>query len=152
MTIGEERWAQWKSDEGSILPLIVGFAALALAVVLLVTAATSLYLERKRLFAVADGAALVGAESFALDDVTVVGGEIRPRLTSSAVARDVMEYLEHAALASLDEVRLEHAATADGVTAIVSLSSRWRPPVVTLFTPEGLRISATAEARSILRR
>ncbi len=57
------------ADEGSILPLIAGYGALALVVVLLVTAANSLYIERKRLFSLADGAALVGAESFELSAV-----------------------------------------------------------------------------------
>ena len=60
-----------RDDRGSTLPLIIGYAGLALVVVLLVTAATALYLERARLFTLADGAALVGAESFDLDDVTV---------------------------------------------------------------------------------
>ncbi|MDO9591011.1 MAG: pilus assembly protein TadG-related protein, partial [Microcella sp.] len=53
-----------RDDRGSILPLIAGFGALALAVVLLVSAATSLYLDRTRLFTLADGAALAAAESF----------------------------------------------------------------------------------------
>lgn len=146
------RGADWGRDDGSILPLIAGFASLGLVVVLLVTAATSLYLERKRLLTLADGAALVGAESFDLDDVELVGDELRPRLTSPAVARDVVAYLREAPLGALEEVRLERAATDDGATAVVSLSSYWRPPVVTLFVPEGVRIDVTAEARSVVRR
>ena len=47
------------ADEGSTLPLVIFFGFLGLLVVLLVTAATSLYLEKKRLFTLADGAALV---------------------------------------------------------------------------------------------
>lgn len=139
-------------DRGSILPLIAGFVALALVLVLVVTAATSLYLERKRLFTLADGAALVGAESFDLDDIAVVDGELRPSLSSADVARDVVDYLQEAPLGGLDEVVLQRAATDDGVTAVVSLSSYWRPPVVTLFVPEGVRIDVTAEARSVLQR
>ena len=142
----------WRSDDGSILPLVAGFATLGLVVVLLVTAATSLYLERKRLLSLADGAALVGAESFALDDVELVGDEVRPRLTSAAVARDVVDYLREAPMGGLEDVRLERAATDDGATAVVSLSSYWRPPVVTLFVPEGIRIDVSAEARSVVRR
>ncbi len=142
----------WRRDDGSILPLIAGFASLGLVVVLLVTAATSLYLERKRLLSLADGAALVGAESFDLDDVELVGQDLRPRLTSAAVARDVVAYLSEAPIGGLEDVRLERAATDDGATAVVSLSSYWRPPVVTLFVPEGIRIDVTAEARSVVRR
>lgn len=142
----------WRADDGSILPLIAGFASLGLVVVLIVTAATSLYLERKRLLSLADGAALVGAESFALEDVEVVDGEVRPRLTSAAVARDVVAHLRQAPVGGLNDVRLERAGTDDGATAIVSLSSYWRPPIVTLLVPEGLRIDVSAEARSVVRR
>lgn len=142
--------ASARADDGSILPLIAGFTALALVVVLLVTAATSLYLERKRLFTLADGAALVGAESFTLDDVELVEGELRPRLTPAAVARDVVAYLREAPLDGLDEPQLVRATTDDGSTATVSLASWWRPPVVTLFVPEGVRVEVTAEARSAL--
>lgn len=137
-----------RADDGSILPLIAGYAALALVVVLLVTAATSLYLERKRLFTLADGAALVGAESFTLADVELVDGELRPRLTSAAIARDVGDYLRQAPVDGLDELTLVRATTDDGSTAIVSLAAWWRPPVVTLFVPEGVRVEVTAEARS----
>lgn len=52
-------------DDGSTMPLVIFFGFLSLVLVLLVVAASSLYLERKRLFAVADGAALSGAEAFA---------------------------------------------------------------------------------------
>lgn len=48
-------------DDGSTLILTVFFAGLTLTVILLVVATTSLYLERKRLFTVADGAVLAGA-------------------------------------------------------------------------------------------
>ncbi|GAA1700436.1 hypothetical protein GCM10009792_20750 [Microcella alkalica] len=140
----------WRDEEGSILPLIAGFASLGLVVVLLVTAATSLYLERKRLLSLADGAALVGAESFALEDVERMEEGLRPRLTSDAVARDVVAYLREAPIGGLEGVQLERAATDDGTTAVVSLSSYWRPPVVTLLVPEGIRIDVTAEARSVL--
>lgn len=137
------------ADDGSILPLIAGFAALALVVVLLVTAATSLYLERKRLFTLADGAALVGAESFTLDGVGPVGGVLRPRLEPAAIERDVAAYLREAPLDGFEGLRLERATTDDGTSATVSLSSYWRPPVVTLFVPEGVRIDVTAVARSV---
>ena len=54
------------NDEGSTLPLIIFFGMLSMILVLIVVAASSLYLERKRLFTLADSAALVGAEAFEL--------------------------------------------------------------------------------------
>ena len=47
-------------EDGSTLLLTIFYAALALVLILLVVAATSLYLERKRLYTLADGASLVG--------------------------------------------------------------------------------------------
>lgn len=140
-------------ERGSILPLIAGYAALSLVVVLLVTAATSLYLERKRLFSLADGAALVGAESFELAAVRpggVAGSTDGPRLTASGVQRDVTAYLAQAPTADLTALTLESAGTIDGLSATVTLSSSWSPPVVTLFIPEGVRLQVTATARSVI--
>lgn len=139
-----------RDDRGSTLPLIIGYAGLGLVVVLLVTAATALYLERTRLFTLADGAALVGAESFDLGDVTVREGEgLRPRLTDARVRADVSAYLAVAPTGSFDGLALESATTPDGVSARVTLSSYWRPPMLTLLLPEGLRLEVTATARSV---
>ena len=44
---------------------------------------------------------------------------------------------------------LEEATTRDGESATVTLSSIWRPPLVTVFFPEGWRIEATATARAV---
>ena len=72
-------------EEGSSLILIIFAGLIGLAVILGTVAATSLYIERKRLFTVADGAALAAAEAFNLDDVQVVNGHASITLTSSAV-------------------------------------------------------------------
>src|SRR5690554_3716721 len=58
-------------EDGSTLLLTIFYGFLSLALVLVVVAITSLYLERKRLFSVADSAALVGAEAFAIRDVSI---------------------------------------------------------------------------------
>lgn len=79
------------ADDGSTLPLIIFFGMLSLVLILLVVAATSLYLERKRLFTVADGAALVGAEAFELADVGPTSEGYRPTLSSGEVASAVDE-------------------------------------------------------------
>lgn len=137
-----------RREDGSILPLTIFFGMLALVVILVATAATSLYLERKRLFTLADGAALVGAEAFDLADVRDAGGGYRPALESADVAAAAAAYLASTPT-DLAQVRLEHAGTADGRSATVELSAYWRPPVVTFFVPEGLRIDVTAVARSV---
>ncbi|MBN9141585.1 MAG: hypothetical protein J0H23_12240 [Micrococcales bacterium] len=137
------------ADDGSILPLVAFFGFLGLVIVLLVTAATSLYLEKKRLFTVADGAALVGAESFELDAVRVTPDGPRPLLDDAGVASAVADYLAGNPAPDLEGLAVERAFTADGLSATVTVTSTWHPPVVTLFVPDGMRVEATATARSV---
>ena len=137
------------SDEtGSTLLLTIFYGFLGLVLVLLVVAATSLYLERKRLFTLADGAALAGAEAFELDRVAMTQDGPRPLLTSPAVTDAVGDYL---ALAphTFEGLAVERAETVDGRSATVQLSAYWRPPVVSLLVPDGVRIDVTAVARSV---
>ncbi len=141
-----------RDDEGSILPLVAGYGALALLVVLLVSAATSLYLERKRLLTLADGAALAGAEAYELTDLALGpdGAITRPPLDDAAVRDIVEQYLTEAPIESFEGLRLERAESEDGTSATVQLSSFWRPPVVTLFVPEGIRLDVTTVGRSVV--
>jgi uncharacterized membrane protein len=132
-------------DDGSILPLVAGFAALALLVVLVVVGATSLYLDRARLYTLADGAALAGAEAFDLADLDAEGG---PQLDPAAVGEAVDAYLAVAPHA-LDDVTLLEAQSPDGRSATVRLSAMWRPPVVALLLPDGVSLEATSTARSV---
>jgi hypothetical protein len=122
---------------------------LALLVTLLVASATSLYLERKRLFTLADGAALVGAESFDLDDVLATPGGAQVTLNNTAVRDAVAAYLTSNPIGRFEGLRLDAALTRDGRSAEVTVSAVWRPPVVTLFVPEGLRVDATAVSRTV---
>ncbi len=136
-------------DTGSTLPLIIGYAMLALVVVLLATAATSLYIERKRLFTLADGAALVGAESFELTAVSMTPHGPRPLLDDAEVAEAVTGYLATVPETGFEGLAVHGAHTVDGLSATVTLGAYWRPPVLTLFVPEGLPIEVTAVARSV---
>lgn len=136
-------------EEGSTLPLVVAFGMLGLALVLVAAAASSLYLERKQLFTLADGAALVGAEAFELGDVEVRNGTPRLALDPAAVHRDVAAFLASTPNTGFDGLALVAATSPDGRSATVTLSAIWRPPVVTVFFPEGFRIETTATARVV---
>ena len=140
-----------RDDEGSTLPLIAGFGALGLAIVLVAAAASSLYLERKQLFTLADGAALVGAEAFDLTDVTLdpTTGEPGVLLEPADVHRDVSAFLVGNPNGGFEGLVLEEATSRDGESATVTVSAVWRPPIVTVFFPEGIRIETTATARAI---
>ena len=139
---------RFRSEDGSTLLLTIFYSALCLTLILLVVAATSLYLERKRLFTLADGASLVGAEAFALNDVRTTGHGNRPILTSREVAGAVSDYLADNPMDSFTALRVERAVSVDGRSATVELSCYWAPPVLTLFLPKGFRIRVTSIARS----
>lgn len=138
-----------RSDDGSTLPLTIFYGMLSLLVVLMVVAATSLYLERKRLFTLADGAALVGAESFDLDDVVRTPLGYRPTLTTESVALAATAYVQDNRGRGFSDLTIERAESTDGRSATVSLSSYWQPPVVTLLLPDGVPIEVTTVARSV---
>ena len=140
-----------RDDEGSTLPLIAFFTALSLALILVVVAATSLYLERKRLYTLADGASLVGAEAFSIDDTPSTPGHVRPNLTSTEVAAAVTTYLADNPSDTFTGLRVNRAVSVDGRSATVELSCFWAPPVLTLFVPQGIRIRVTSIARSVFR-
>ena len=137
------------SDRGSIMPLTVFFAFLSLALILVVVAATSLYIERKRLFTLADGAALVGAEAFTIDSVTVSSSGPRPTLQPADVSAAVTAYLASTPDPGFDDLRVDRATTDDGASATVTLSAVWHPPVLAPLVPDGLRIDVTSTARSV---
>ena len=150
------RWALirrlGRESDGSILPLTIFYGFLCLVLILLVVAASSLYLERKRLFTLADGAALAGSESFALADLSPTATGVHPALRTAAVRTAVDSYLEEAPDDRFNDLTLEKASTDDELSARVTLSAYWRPPVVSLLVPEGLRIEVTAVARTVFRR
>lgn len=139
------------ADDGSTLPLVIVYGVIALMLVLVAAAASSLYLERKRLFTLADGAALVGAESFGLDDVDVVGGELVPRLDPAEVDAAVAAYVAGQPVGEHDALAIDVATTPDGRSATVTVSAAWSPPVLDGFLPALLRVDATATARAVLR-
>jgi uncharacterized membrane protein len=126
--------------------MVIFSVVLALAVLLGTVSASSLYLERKRLFLIADGAALAASQSFALDSVVVdvAAHTLRYRLTSADVRSAIQYFL---AQVGAREIRLVTATSPDGVTAVVRLSSTWRPPLVGIFFPTGVPIEVTAQAR-----
>lgn len=132
------------SDEGSVLILTLGYAILALMTVLVCVDATSLYLAQKRLDALADAAALAGADGFTLQ---VVEDEPRAELTSSQVREQAAALVSQIA----PEALLVSAGTPDGVSARVTVAGQWHPPVLTLFVPEGVALEATATSRTALR-
>lgn len=147
---GEPAPALAADESGSTLLLTIFYAVLALAIVLVVSSASSLYLERKRLFTLADGAALAAAEAWQLDEVRLDGDALRLELDDDRVAVEASAYLADAAAdTGLDELELVHAASDDAQSATVTLQATWHAPFSTEFLPVAVPIEVTATARSV---
>ena len=131
-------------DEGSVLLLTLGYALLTIAAILVCVDATSLYLAQKRLDSLADAAALAGADGFAL---AVVDDEPVASLTGDAVRAQA----DAIVVAVGGGAVLLSAGTEDGVSARVTVADTWRPPVLTIFVPDGVALQATATSRTALR-
>jgi hypothetical protein len=138
------------NDRGSILPLIAGAVALGVVMVFGVTTATSLVIERQRLYSLADAAATAAAESFRPDQVRSTPSGVIAPLRSGDVRRSVGEYLARAGTGAIGGVVVERAITPDGVVAQVTLSSLWKPPVVSQFFPPALRLAVSATSQPII--
>lgn len=137
-----------RNEDGSTLLLTIGYCVLGLAIVLVVASATTLYLERKRLFTLADGTALAAAEAWQLETVRIEGDRLAIELEDAEVRRAAAEYLAVAA-SDLDDVVLVRAASDDRRSATVTLRSVWRAPIHTDLVPIEVPVEVTVTARSV---
>ncbi|GAA2903930.1 hypothetical protein [Microbacterium esteraromaticum] len=131
-------------DEGSVLPMVVGYALLAAALLFVCVCATDLYIAQKRLDSLADAAALAASDGFILRSE---GADVRAELTDD----DVRDQAEALVDAVDSEATLVSAGTPDGVTARVTVAADWHPPLFSAFVPDGVPLEATATSRTALR-
>lgn len=131
-------------EDGSVLPLTLGYGVLALVLVLLCADATSLYLAQKRLDSLADSAALAGSDGFALE---VVDGSPIATLTPDGVRAQAEAVVADVGTTAV----LIDAETPDGTSARVTVADTWHPPILTLFVPDGVPLESTATSRTALR-
>ena len=145
------------AEEGQVLLVILVYCLITVSLVGVVTSASAVHLERKRLLALADGAALDAADALDTDAFYRRGASpgVGVPLTDASVRASVHEYVE---LAGARE-QFEHFAvaagtgTADGRTAQVTLVARARPPLLTSAVSvltEGVPLTVTASARTRL--
>ncbi|GAB3558960.1 hypothetical protein [Spelaeicoccus albus] len=137
------------ADAGQILPLAIGYSAVALTVIFMCVAVSSLYLTEKQLYALSDSTALAAADSFRPD---VTGGP-KVVLTDDGVRSAARDYLTRIdASDSFDDLRVGGATgSPDGHGARVILVATWHPPLLSVFVPGGVSIDVTSIARGGLR-
>jgi hypothetical protein len=135
-----------------MMVLIIGYVLLALLVTTAVMAASSLYLEHKKLLSAADGASVAAADSYTLGQVETGAGSPSAVLNSGRVRSVAADYLRrNGAFARFDGLAVApETGSPDGSTAVVVLSAEVHPPIVNFLVPDGIRIEATSTARSRL--
>jgi len=142
-------------DDGQVLLLVLVYALIAVALLTVVASASSIHLERKRLLALADAAALDAADAVDVDAFYREGthpGSGVP-LTDASVRASVDRYVGLTGAAA----RFERFAVApttgtpDGETAEVTFLSVARPPMLgSVLEPfsGGVPLRVTARART----
>lgn len=139
-------------EDGQIAVLIIGYLLVSLLVVTVVMGASALYLGHKKLLSTADGAALAAADTFSLGPADGAGEGPAAVLSQAAVQAEVNRYLDvTGAGARLPGLTVAaETGTADGRTARVVLTGVVHPPLVNFLVPDGIPITAVAEARARL--
>lgn len=140
------RWARLRSDRGSITPLAVIYAVIALAAALMLFAAADLYLERKQLLAHADAAALAAANTFEIDAIEAKDGVPGIRLDPAKATDAAATYL--ATHASPQTSLAEVSVNADSVT--ITVVGQWRAEAGGMFFPVSVPIGVEVSARALL--
>lgn len=145
------------ADDGQVLLLILVYALITVTLVTVVASASAVHLERKRLLALADAAALDAADAVDLDAFFADGtrpGDGVP-LTDASVRASVEEYVERAgAPARFDAFAVASSTgTPDGRTAEVTLLATAEPPLLSVVIAafsDGIPLVVTGRARTSL--
>lgn len=139
-----------RTDEGTVLLLILGLVVVAAMLVAVVTDVSALYLQRRELVAAADGAALAGAQAVDEESIYLHGlpatGPVPLDQAAAEVA--VRDYLTETGIL---EGRLDVRITTTATTVSVELATSFELPVastVTAGTSGVADVSASATART----
>lgn len=136
-----------REESGQSSVLILGLLVILLLLVGVVTSATAVNLEARKLLSAADGAASAAAQSASATGVS-------PSLSESQVLAAAQEYLrESAAGQRFSGVEITHASVADGgSTARVELAAAVELPMVSWVVPAEMTVTAESHARVSLNR
>lgn len=137
-----------RGERGSIAPLALAFAAIAVGVALVIAGAASMYLERKQLMALADAAALSAVTSYDLGEVVVEGDSVRARLDPVRAADAVTTYVRaHGAdCPGIDVVDV----VVDGDRVVVHLRGQWQAPFGAGWIVPNVPIDVVVASRAVL--
>lgn len=139
-----------RGEDGQILLLGVGVIAVVAALVLVAASATAVHLDLKTLTSLADSAAAAAVDGMDEDGYFggVEAGGAPGRLTDAGVRAAALDDLGTQPERP-ESLQLRQAVSPDGVTAVVTLTARSRPPFLPwgVIPARGFTITATGSAR-----
>jgi len=137
------RWARARlaEDRGSVLILGIGWIVVCLLGLAVMTDVTAAFLQRRQLMAIADAAALAGAQAIDLNAYYAQGAQTGTRLSPAQVVAAARSH----ALAYADVPGMAvDSIVSDGVSVRVHLSAPLRLPFFDSLRDETVRVAATA--------
>ncbi len=155
---GQPRWVcgpsvDRSSDDGAIMLLTIGYALIAIALIIVAVDASAFFLSRRALAGLADGAAVAGTHAEDGNRLYTTGAGSDLPLTSDGVRAAVVGYLTTRDT-GYPRLQLGDVGT-DGVTVSVVLTDDKPLPFLTMINaltgtfPGGTaRIEVTARARA----
>lgn len=128
-------------DRGSVLLLGIGWIVVCLLALAVMTDVTAAFLQRRQLMAIADSAALAGAQTLDVDAYYAQGAQTGTRLSPAQVAAAARSHA--LAYGDVPGMRVD-SIVSDGVTVRVALSAPLRLPFFDSLRDETVRVAATA--------
>lgn len=110
-----------RDDRGSVLLLGIGLVVVCMLALAVLIDVTAVFLQRQRLFAVADAAAIAGAQAIDLDAYYARGASASTRLDPTAVTAVVHGHLERAGARVAIPGMTVSRVWSDGRSVVVSL-------------------------------
>ena len=154
------RAVKWRGeDEGQLMVLLLGYALILIALITVVVSATAVHLQRNRLIALADAAALDAADALEASEFYRAGAadpadarSVVP-LSDAGVRDSAKRYLRDTAATEGVTGVVVGAPTGspDGRTAEVTLEATARLPLLSVVIAawsDGVPLRATARARA----
>ena len=131
-------------DEGSVLLLAIGMVVLGVLAFTVLVDASAAFLQRQRLLALADSAALAGAQAIDLEQYYLLGASASTRLDPVAVAAAVRRHVTATGAAREIDGLVIARATSDGTSIDVALYAPLRLPFLGGLFDGDVQVESTA--------